>query len=91
VLALERMPDSGFAGAAVVDGSGAFAGLVRIPPQALAQTGASVAMSAAKVIPAATIEAFLRTQNIDAAATAASGITDSLVRVICVRPDPDKN
>ncbi len=85
---LAPAPKPGFSGAAVLDAHGRFAGVVSLNPSIVAGSGG--AGPAATLVAAETVRAFLQERHISpaTAATAATGATaveQSVLRVICVR------
>jgi peptidoglycan hydrolase-like protein with peptidoglycan-binding domain len=81
-MTLSPDPGAGFAGAAVTESNGAFAGVVRLKPAIVA--GPAAAPASASLVSASTVEAFLRVHHI----TPAAGQSDAkaaVLRVICVR------
>lgn len=75
-------PNLGFSGAAAIDASGRFAGVVEL--KSLVDAAAGLVTRQATLIPAGTVRAFLQGQGI--MPTAGQGAIDqSVVRVICVR------
>jgi hypothetical protein len=80
--ALSPAPPLGFSGAAALDASGKFAGLVLLKPATVAGPSASAAQ--AVLAPAETVRAFLKANGV----TTSAGSSDAraaVVRVICVR------
>jgi Trypsin-like peptidase domain/Putative peptidoglycan binding domain len=85
-LALSPPPVPGFSGAAALDESGKFAGIALLKPALVAtagQTAAPPAMQAA-LVPADTVRAFLKENEVSAAGTSTDAKA-AAVRVICVR------
>jgi hypothetical protein len=81
-MPLSPDPGAGFAGAAVTESDGAFAGVVRLKPAIVA--GPAAAPATASLVSASTVEAFLRVHHI----TPAAGQSDAkaaALRIICVR------
>ena len=78
-------PKPGFSGAAALDARGRFAGMVNLNPSVVAGSGGAV--PAAALVPAETVRAFLQEHHISpaAAATGATAVEQSVLRVICVR------
>lgn len=82
---VEPVPKLGFSGAAAVDGNGRLLGMVDLRPPIVAGSD-SAAAHGATLVPVETIRAFMQAQHIKpAAARAAGGINQSVLRVICVR------
>ena len=85
--ALEPAPQTGFSGAAVLDGQGHFIGMVELKAPVVATVGALGAQPQASIVPAAAIRAFLAGQKLPAVSPR-SGLDSAkiaMVRVICVR------
>jgi hypothetical protein len=80
---VEPAPKLGFSGAAAVDANGRVAGMIDLKPAAIAGNGA--VGQAATLVPVDAIHAFLQAQHIAPAATATAPVSQSVVRVICVR------
>ncbi len=82
---VEPAPKPGFSGAAALDASGRFAGMVDLKPSIIAGSGS--AGREATLVPAAAIRAFLQARGIALAVPAAghAAMDQSVVRVICVR------
>ena len=82
---VEPVPKPGFSGAAALDASGRFAGMVDLKPSVIAGSGS--AGREATLVPAAAIRAFLQARGISLAVPAAghAAMDQSVVRVICVR------
>ena len=78
-------PKPGLSGAAALDARGRFAGMVNLNPSVVAGSGGTV--PAAALVPAETVRAFLQEHHISpaTAATGATAVEQSVVRVICVR------
>jgi len=83
--ALDPAPKPGFSGAAAIDVSGAFAGMVDLRTQTVAANGP--AGQNAALVPADEIRSFLHEQGVTVriAATDRAPMEQSLVRVVCVR------
>jgi hypothetical protein len=81
---IEPAPKLGFSGAAAVDGRGRLAGMVDLRPTVVAGSGGAAAQGAS-LIPVETIRAFLQAQHIAPAGAANAAVTQSVLRVICVR------
>ncbi len=82
---VEPPPKPGFSGAAALDASGRFAGMVDLKPSVIA--GAGSASREATLVPAEAIRAFLQARGIALAVPVAghAAIDQSVVRVVCVR------
>jgi hypothetical protein len=82
---LAPAPKPGFSGAAALDARGRFAGVVSLNPSIVAGSGG--AGPAATLVPAETVRAFLQEYHISpaTAATGATAVEQSVLRVICVR------
>ncbi len=82
---IEPAPKLGFSGAAAVDASGHFAGMVDLKPSVIAGIGS--AGQAATLVPVEAIRTFLQARGISLAVPAAghAAMDQSVVRVICVR------
>ena len=78
-------PKPGLSGAAALDARGRFAGMVSLNPSVVAGSGGTV--PAAALVPAETVRAFLQEHHISpaTAATGATAVEQSVLRVICVR------
>ena len=78
-------PKPGLSGAAALDARGRFAGVVNVNPSVVSGSGGTVPTAA--LVPAETVRAFLQEHDISptAAATGATAVEQSVVRVICVR------
>ncbi|MBV9564513.1 MAG: peptidoglycan-binding protein [Bradyrhizobium sp.] len=85
-LALSPAPALGFSGAAALDDSGKFAGMVLSRPVvvAAASAGTASATSQAVLVPGDRLREFLKANGVDAAGTSTDAKA-SVVRVICVR------
>lgn len=81
-IALSPAPDSGFAGAPVMDATGAFAGVVRLKPAVVA--GPAAAAGQSSLVSATTVREFLRAHHV-ATATGRSDPKAAVLRIICVR------
>ncbi len=81
---IEPAPKLGFSGAAAVDARGRLAGMVDLKPAVVAGSGGAAAQGAT-LIPVETIRAFLQAQHIAPAGAANAAVTQSVLRVICVR------
>ncbi len=82
---LAPAPKPGFSGAAALDARGRFAGVVSLNPSIVAGSGG--AGPAATLVAAETVRAFLQEHHISptTAATGATAVEQSVLRVICVR------
>ncbi|GAB1717697.1 MAG: Peptidoglycan-binding domain 1 [Nitrobacter sp.] len=80
--ALSPAPAPGFSGAAALDASGKFAGLVLLKPATVA--GPAVQTAEAVLAPAETVRAFLKANKVTPASES-SDAKAAVVRVICVR------
>jgi peptidoglycan hydrolase-like protein with peptidoglycan-binding domain len=83
-LALTPEPAPGFSGAAAIDGSGTFAGVVRLKPATVAGATGAPLPSQAVLVPADSVRAFLTAKGV----TPASGTSDAkaaALRLVCVR------
>ena len=80
---VEPAPKLGFSGAAAVDANGRVAGMVDLKPAAIAGNGA--AGQAATLVRIDGIRAFLLAQHITPVAAGTAPVSQSVVRVICVR------
>jgi hypothetical protein len=81
-MTLSPDPGPGFAGAAVTESNGTFAGVVRLKAAIVA--GPAAAPASASLVSAATVQAFLRANHV----TPATGQNDpkaAVLRIICVR------
>jgi peptidoglycan hydrolase-like protein with peptidoglycan-binding domain len=85
-LALSPPPAIGFSGAAALDGDGKFAGIALLKPAAIAVAGPASATPAAQavLVPADTVNAFLKANGVTATGTS-SDAKAAVLRVICVR------
>lgn len=82
VPTLSPAPGLGFAGAAVVDVDGKFAGMSLLRP--VVEAGPAPSASQAALVKPEAISAFLASNNVETV-SAASGARDAMVRIICVR------
>ena len=85
-LALSPAPGFGFSGAAALDESGKFAGIVLLKPVVVATSAATNAAPAAQgvLVTAETVREFLKASGVTANG-ASSDAKAAVVRVICVR------
>jgi hypothetical protein len=84
VQTLEPAPKLGFAGAAAADARGRLAGMVDLRPAAVAGNAASGGLMVT-MVPVETIRAFLQAQHVAPSASTGAPISQSVLRVICVR------
>jgi hypothetical protein len=80
---IDPPPKLGFAGAVAVDTRGRVVGMVDLRPPVVAGNGATG--QAAVLVPVETIRAFLQAQHVVPAAATTGSITQSVLRVVCVR------
>jgi hypothetical protein len=83
--ALTPAPAIGFAGAAAIDGDGAFAGVTLLKPAIVASTTAATPGNEAALVPADQVLEFLKANGVTATSGAKADAKASLLRVICVR------
>jgi hypothetical protein len=83
--ALSPAPAIGFAGAAVTDTDGAFAGVALLKPAVVATTTAAAPGNDATLVPAGQVLEFLKANNVTAATGPKADAKASVLRVICVR------
>jgi hypothetical protein len=81
---LSPAPPIGFAGAAVTDSDGAFAGVALLKPSLVATTAPPPGSDAA-LVPADQVLEFLKANKVDAATGQKADAKASVLRVICVR------
>jgi hypothetical protein len=81
--ALSPAPGIGFAGAAVVDSDGAFAGMTLLKPAIVA--GAPPAGNEAALVPADQVVAFLKANNVTPIDGQKAEAKASVLRIVCVR------
>ena len=82
--ALSPAPAIGFAGAAVVDSEGTFAGMALLKPAVVAGTPAATGNDAV-LVPADQVREFLKANNVDATSGPKADAKASVLRVVCVR------
>lgn len=82
---LTPAPAIGFAGAAVVDSDGAFAGMAVLRPAVVAGPSTAASGNDAALLPAVQVLAFLKANNVTATAGQKADAKASVLRVICVR------
>jgi Putative peptidoglycan binding domain len=82
--ALSPAPAIGFAGAAVVDNEGTFAGMTLLKPAVVAGTPAATGNDAV-LVPADQVREFLKANNVDATSGPKADAKASVLRVVCVR------
>jgi peptidoglycan hydrolase-like protein with peptidoglycan-binding domain len=85
VTALSPAPGIGFAGAAVVDSDGAFAGMTLLKPAVVAGTPPAQAGNEAALVPADQVVTFLKAHNITPIDGQKTEAKASVLRVVCVR------
>jgi len=81
---LSPPPAPGFSGAAALDGDGKFAGIALLKPALVAGPASTTPSAQAVLVPADTVQAFLKANGVNAAGGSADAKA-SVVRVICVR------
>lgn len=82
---LSPAPGIGFAGAAVVDSDGAFAGVTLLKPMVVAGTAPGSPANEATLVPADHVRAFLKANNVTGSAEQRADAKASVLRIICVR------
>ena len=80
---LSPAPGIGFAGAAAIDGDGAFAGLTQLKPVVVA--GPAPSATQAVLAPADLVRSFLKANGVAAENSKTNDAKASMVRLICVR------
>jgi hypothetical protein len=83
-FALSPAPAVGFSGAAALDGTGKFAGIVLLKPAVVAGPANATPSTQAELVPAEVVREFLKASGVDASG-ASSDAKAAVVRVICVR------
>lgn len=85
VTSLSHLPGPGFSGAAALDKSGRFYGMVGLKPTLVA--GTAPALPRARIVPAETIRSFIEANYVAPVSgqTSVENCKASVVRVICVR------
>jgi hypothetical protein len=83
--ALSPAPGIGFAGAAVVDGDGAFAGMTLLRPAVVAGTPPAQAGNEAALVPSDQVVAFLKANNVTPNDGQKADAKASVLRIACVR------
>jgi Trypsin-like peptidase domain len=83
--ALSPAPGIGFAGAAVVDSDGTFAGMTLLKPAVVAGTAPAQAGNEAALVPADQVAAFLKANNVTPTDGQKADAKAAVLRIVCVR------